>query len=168
MPRTPRRSAPACTVPMSNCNPRTGHPDSARRTIGRSLSPLLHFGLLGRRSPRSPPGARRKFWNHPAFFDYVDRWMTEDDTQAVAEIKAQTGYDYSADWERQGQTHTGSTAKFPNHLHRRHVERLPLVNARLFTRGFSSTGNSIQCGLACRTTSIHYIHSNIEGTRRAT
>ncbi|HKM84521.1 MAG TPA: Ig-like domain-containing protein [Candidatus Acidoferrum sp.] len=43
-------------------------------------------------------------WNYPAFFDYVNRWMTEDDTQAVAEIKAQSGYDYSANWERQGQT----------------------------------------------------------------
>jgi len=43
-------------------------------------------------------------WNHPPFFDYVNRWMTEDDTQAVAEIKAQSGYDYSANWERQGQT----------------------------------------------------------------
>ena len=30
-------------------------------------------------------------WNHPAFFDYLDCWMTEDDTQAVAAIKAQTG-----------------------------------------------------------------------------
>jgi hypothetical protein len=30
-------------------------------------------------------------WNHPAFFDYVDRWMTEDDTQAVADIKTQSG-----------------------------------------------------------------------------
>jgi len=30
--------------------------------------------------------------------------MTEDDTQAVAEILAQSGYDYSASWERQGQT----------------------------------------------------------------
>jgi hypothetical protein len=43
-------------------------------------------------------------WNYPAFFDYVNRWMTEDDTQAVAEILAQSGFDYSADWERQGQT----------------------------------------------------------------
>jgi hypothetical protein len=43
-------------------------------------------------------------WNYPAFFDYVNRWMTEDDTQAVAEILAQSGYDYSASWERQGQT----------------------------------------------------------------
>lgn len=43
-------------------------------------------------------------WNYPPFFDYVYRWMMEDDTQAVAEIKAQTGFDYSANWERQGQT----------------------------------------------------------------
>jgi hypothetical protein len=43
-------------------------------------------------------------WNHPLFFDYVDRWMTEDNTQAVAEILAQSGYDYSENWERQGQT----------------------------------------------------------------
>lgn len=43
-------------------------------------------------------------WNYPAFFDYVYRWMMEDDSQAVAEIKAQTGFDYSANWERQGQT----------------------------------------------------------------
>ena len=43
-------------------------------------------------------------WNYPAFFDYVYRWMMENDTQAVAEILAQSGYDYSASWERQGQT----------------------------------------------------------------
>jgi hypothetical protein len=43
-------------------------------------------------------------WGHQAFFDYVDRWMTEDDTQAVADILSQSGYDYSSDWERQGQT----------------------------------------------------------------
>ena len=43
-------------------------------------------------------------WNYSTFFDYVDWWMTEDDTQAVAGIMAQTGFDYSAKWERQGQT----------------------------------------------------------------
>jgi hypothetical protein len=43
-------------------------------------------------------------WNYPAFFDYADRWMTEDDTQSVAAIKAQSGFDYSASWERQKQT----------------------------------------------------------------
>jgi hypothetical protein len=42
-------------------------------------------------------------WNHSAFFDYVDRWMTEDDETAVATIESQAGLDYSADWERQGQ-----------------------------------------------------------------
>ena len=46
----------------------------------------------------------KSVWNYPAFFDYVYRWMMEDDTQAVAEILAQSGYDYSASWERQRQT----------------------------------------------------------------
>jgi hypothetical protein len=54
-------------------------------------------------------------WNYQAFFDYVDRWMTEDDTQAVAEIKAQTGFDYSANWERQGQTQYWLQGEFPQY-----------------------------------------------------
>lgn len=45
-----------------------------------------------------------KAWDHDAFFDYVDRWMTEDDTKAIAEIKRARGQDYSADWARQRQT----------------------------------------------------------------
>lgn len=49
-----------------------------------------------------------RVWNYPAFFDYVDRWMTEDDTQSVAAIKEQTGFDYgvgdSSDYRRQRQT----------------------------------------------------------------
>jgi hypothetical protein len=44
-----------------------------------------------------------KIWAHDAFFDYVDRWMTEDDTQAIQEIKRARGWDYSAKWARQGQ-----------------------------------------------------------------
>jgi len=43
-----------------------------------------------------------KLWNHDAFFAYVDRWMTEDDTEAVANIKEARGWDYSVDWGRQG------------------------------------------------------------------
>jgi hypothetical protein len=54
-------------------------------------------------------------WKHPAFFDYVDRWMTEDDTQAIAEIKAQSGFDYSANWERQGQTRFWLQGEFPQY-----------------------------------------------------
>jgi hypothetical protein len=54
-------------------------------------------------------------WNHPAFFDYVDRWMTENDAQAVAEIKTQSGFDYSANWERQGQTEFWLQGEFPQY-----------------------------------------------------
>jgi hypothetical protein len=43
-------------------------------------------------------------WNHPAFFAYIDRWMTEDDTAHIATIRSQTGLDYSASWQRQRQT----------------------------------------------------------------
>ncbi len=54
-------------------------------------------------------------WNYPAFFDYVDRWMTEDDAQAVADIKAQSGFDYSAGWDRQGQTRYWLQGEFPQY-----------------------------------------------------
>ena len=50
------------------------------------------------------PGAQTA-WNHPAFFDYADRWMQlDDDNLAVQDIKRLSGYDYTVDWERQGQT----------------------------------------------------------------
>ena len=54
-------------------------------------------------------------WNYPDFFDYVDRWMTEDDTDAIQEIKNQTGFDYSADWERQRQTRYWLEGQFPQY-----------------------------------------------------
>jgi hypothetical protein len=40
------------------------------------------------------PGMRAN-WAHPAFFDYADRWMTEDDTAALQQIEAQRGEDFS-------------------------------------------------------------------------
>ena len=54
-------------------------------------------------------------WNYPAFLDYADRWMDESDAQAVAEIKAQSGFDYSANWERQGQTRFWLQGEFPQY-----------------------------------------------------
>jgi hypothetical protein len=39
--------------------------------------------------------------------------MDESDAQAVAEIKAQTGFDYSAAWDRQGQTEMWLGGEFP-------------------------------------------------------
>lgn len=45
----------------------------------------------------------KAYWNHNAFFDYCDRWMTEDDSAHVRIIKQENGQDYSASWERQKQ-----------------------------------------------------------------
>jgi hypothetical protein len=46
----------------------------------------------------------QKLWNHDAFFDYVDRWMFEEDTPFVNEILNTTGWDFTANWQRQGKT----------------------------------------------------------------
>lgn len=54
-------------------------------------------------------------WNYPAFFDYVDRWMNEDDSKAIAEIKAQTGFSYTQDYGRQGQTREWLRGNFPQY-----------------------------------------------------
>ncbi len=42
-------------------------------------------------------------WGHDAFFDYVDRWMYEDDAAFVKAIKEATGRDHDKEWARQGQ-----------------------------------------------------------------
>jgi hypothetical protein len=44
-----------------------------------------------------------KSWNHDAFFDYVDRWMYEDDAVFVRTIREATGKDHDKEWARQGQ-----------------------------------------------------------------
>jgi len=44
-----------------------------------------------------------KSWSHDAFFDYVDRWMYEDDAAFVKTIKEATGRDHDREWARQGQ-----------------------------------------------------------------
>ena len=45
-----------------------------------------------------------EIWGHPAFFDYVDRWMTEDDREFVHVIKLHTRSDYTRYYTRQGFT----------------------------------------------------------------
>ena len=42
-------------------------------------------------------------WDHDAFFDYVDRWMFENDAEFVKTIREATGKDHDKDWARQGQ-----------------------------------------------------------------
>ena len=54
-------------------------------------------------------------WNHPAFFDYVVRWMCENDSLAIDTIKAQSGFDYSASWDRQQQTAGVLQGEFPQY-----------------------------------------------------
>lgn len=60
-------------------------------------------------------------WNHPPFFDYVDRWMYEDDAVFVEAIRTATGKDHSAAWARQGQ----SWDTFVDDLWRQHRRALP-------------------------------------------
>ncbi len=44
-----------------------------------------------------------KNWHHDPFFDYVDRWMFEDDAQFIKTIQEATGRDHDKEWARQGQ-----------------------------------------------------------------
>jgi len=43
-----------------------------------------------------------KVWGHDPFFDYVDRWMFEDDAAFVKTIKEATGKDHDHEWSRHG------------------------------------------------------------------
>jgi hypothetical protein len=55
-------------------------------------------------------------WNYPAFFDYVDRWMFEPgDATDTTTIKSETGYDYTASWEAEGQTEGWLQGEFPQY-----------------------------------------------------
>jgi hypothetical protein len=60
-------------------------------------------------------------WNHDAFFDYVDRWMYEDDAVFVKTIKEATGRDHDKAWARQGQAWDA----FVNEMWEKHRPTLP-------------------------------------------
>jgi hypothetical protein len=62
-----------------------------------------------------------KAWDHDAFFDYVDRWMYEDDAAFVKTIKEATGRDHDHDWSRQGQAWDA----FVNEMWAKHRPALP-------------------------------------------
>jgi hypothetical protein len=62
-----------------------------------------------------------KAWAHDAFFDYVDRWMYENDAAFVKTIKQATGQDHDKDWARQGQAWDA----FTNEMWARHRPSLP-------------------------------------------
>jgi hypothetical protein len=58
---------------------------------------------MGGPGPRRASPARGEVWDHDPFFDYVDRWMTEDDTQHIEEIRKARNRNYSASYARQRQ-----------------------------------------------------------------
>jgi hypothetical protein len=62
-----------------------------------------------------------KAWDHDAFFDYVDRWMYEDDAAFVKTIREATGRDHNHDWSRQGQAWDA----FVNEMWAKHRPTLP-------------------------------------------
>jgi hypothetical protein len=61
-----------------------------------------------------------KAWGHDAFFDYVDRWMYENDAEFVKTIKQATARDHDKEWARQGQAWDA----FVNAMWARHRQRL--------------------------------------------
>jgi len=65
-------------------------------------------------------------WDHPAFFDYVDRWMTEDDTEQIEAIRKHWG---RAPDIRQGET----WSKFTDQMwaaYRNNLPPAPAVSRR--------------------------------------
>ena len=68
-----------------------------------------------------------KAWDHDAFFDYVDRWMYEDDAAFVKTIKEATGRDHDKEWARQGQAWDA----FVNEMWAKHRPTLAAPDRRL-------------------------------------
>jgi hypothetical protein len=62
-----------------------------------------------------------KYWNHDAFFDYVDRWMYENDSEFLKTVKAATGRDNDHDYSRQGQ----AWDPYVNEMWAKHRTELP-------------------------------------------
>jgi len=60
-------------------------------------------------------------WGHNAFFDYVDRWMFENDAEFVKTIREATGKNHDESWARQGQAWDA----FVNDMWAKHRATLP-------------------------------------------
>jgi hypothetical protein len=77
-------------------------------------------------------------WNHPAFFGYCDRWMTPShaDSAEIVAIKAARGWDFSADWEREGASWDAIT----NDMWKAYRNSAPVSGPEIFRKG-GMTGN---------------------------
>jgi hypothetical protein len=92
--RWPNAWGPYEHTPPSEWGPGQQTSESYRHTASLGwVAQALAFRLLH----------AEKAWDHDAFFDYVDRWMYENDAPFVRAIKAATGQDFDHDWCRQGQ-----------------------------------------------------------------
>lgn len=77
-------------------------------------------------------------WGHPAFFGYADRWMTPSraDSAEIDSIKAERGWDFSSDWERQGASWDAITNDMWKAYRNRLSVSKPVTN---FTKGNAET-----------------------------
>ena len=85
-----------------------------------------------------------KAWNHDAFFDYVDRWMYEDDDPIIKVLKA-AGHDYDQDWSRQGHAGRNSSTRCGRNTAPRRACRRPTAGSSstmIPITGTRSRGNS--------------------------
>jgi hypothetical protein len=81
-------------------------------------------------------------WNHPAFFGYCDRWMTPShaDSAEIVAIKAARGWDFSADWERQGASWDAIT----NDMWKMYRNSAPVIGHDIFgNSGIAGNGRFI-------------------------
>ena len=66
-----------------------------------------------------------KAWDHDAFFDYCDRWMFEDETEALKKLKQEASIT-EPDWAHEGKT----WEKFVDDMWAAHrvTPGMPLIN----------------------------------------
>ncbi len=104
------------TVVFAGHSGKDGHPNYSDRGAYEHLLPSQWPGSTGESYRRcctsiawvgEAVAARilniEGIWDHSAFFDYVERWMTEDDSLHVISIRDAGMGDYSASWARQRQ-----------------------------------------------------------------
>jgi len=102
---------PVDTTPFNNgpglraaANPEIGRCGAVSRSVSLTAAAAPPPASSAKRSLRACSARSGPRLELPRHVRLRDRWMTEDDTQAVADINTQSGFDYSADWAPQGQT----------------------------------------------------------------
>ncbi|HUI93067.1 MAG TPA: FlgD immunoglobulin-like domain containing protein [Chitinivibrionales bacterium] len=97
-------------------------------------------------------------WDHPEFFGYCDRWMTAAyaDSAEIDSIKAERGWDFSADWEREGASWDAITNDMWKAYRNSAAVRSQDISACKITQGLT-----IASDLRGRAVKINYALSNV-------